>query len=178
MSAKARVAIAFLVLSVTFQIWAFTTVPEAKIYLGSPPMPDMRLGGYHPEDLRELLLQIGEQGRRTYLVAQRKIDLVIPALGTGMFVMGIWALADGVAWRGRRMSSRRALALASIGLLVALFDYGENMLVAAAMRAGPQALDPASVELASLCTRLKFTSVGAALALIAALAVMRWRQRH
>lgn len=176
MTTKARIAIAFVIVAFAFQIWAFTMVPEAKIYFGNPPMPDVRVEGYTPAEIRVLLVKIGEQGRATYLVAQKKIDLVIPALGMGMFVMSIWALADGLIIRGRRWSSCRAFVLACIGFINGILDYIENALVAQAMRAGPDFFDPASIELASLCTRLKFAFVGISLALIVVLAILRWRQ--
>lgn len=176
MTVKARVALGFIAMSVIFQIWAFTMVPEAEIYMSEPSVPDLRAGGYSPEDMLELLTLYGEQGRTTYLQAQKKIDLVIPALGMGMFVMSIWALGDGLVMRGRRWSSKQALALACFGFLSPAFDYGENFLIAKAMRAGPEGLDPRLVELSSLCTQLKFGLMPIVFVLIAVLAALRWRQ--
>ncbi len=173
---KARIAITFVIAAIVFQLWAFTMVPEAKIFFSNPPMPDVRVGGYSPAEIRWLLVKIGEQGRTTYLVAQKKIDLVIPALGMGMFVMSIWALADGLIVRGRRWSSRRSFGLACAGFINGIFDYSENALVAQAMRAGPDAFDPARIELASICTMLKFAFGGITLVLIVVLAVLRWHQ--
>jgi hypothetical protein len=161
-----------------FQIWAFTMVPEAKIYFGDPPIPDVRVGGYTPADIRGLLLKIGEKGRETYLLAQRKIDWVVPTLGIGMFVMGIWALADGMIIWGRRWSSPRAYALECIGSINGIFDYSENALIAQAMRAGPYALNSTSIKMASICTTLKFTFGSISIILIFVLAVLRWRQFH
>ena len=62
MLTKARIAITLFIMLLVFQIWAFTMVPEAKIYFGNPPMPDVRAGGYTPAEIRGLLLEIGEKG--------------------------------------------------------------------------------------------------------------------
>ena len=108
------------------------------------------------------------------MLAQRKIDWVIPTLGIGMFVMGIWVLADGLIVWGRRLSSPRAYALACIGSINGIFDYSENALIAQAMRAGPDALNSTSIKLASICTTLKFTFGSISIVLIFVLAVFRW----
>jgi hypothetical protein len=178
MITKARVAIAFVVAAVVFQAWAFTMVPEAEIFFGEPPMPDVRATGYSPEEVRNLLLEIGEQGREQYLVAQRKIDLAIPALGMGMFFFGLWALADGLVVGKRRWPSRQALALGCVGLIPGLFDYAENLLVASIMQRGLGAFEPRLVEMASACTQIKFAFVALCLILVVVLGVLRWRQRR
>jgi hypothetical protein len=176
MNIKAKIAIACVAAYILFQFWAFTQVPESAIYFGSPTMPDVRMGGYTPDDLRMLMTQIGPEGRETYLVAQRRIDLTIPALGMAMFVMSLWALGDGLVVFGKTWSTRRALAFACIGLIGPLFDFSENALVAAAMRAGPEMFDAAGIQLSSLCTQLKYTFIAITIALIVVLASLRWWQ--
>jgi hypothetical protein len=176
MRTKTKIAIAFVVATFAFQAWAFTQVPEARIYSAEPAIPDTRADGYTPEQMRDVLVQIGPEGRALYLTAQNKIDWVMPALGIGMFGMVLWALAEGLVIRGKPVSSRAALLFASFSAPIGLFDYAENVLVGRAMRAGPDAFDRASIEVASVCTQLKFALVGVCVVIIIVLAVARWRQ--
>lgn len=177
MTAKARFATAIVALSLLLDATLLLTSPDTKIYVGPPPAPDLRMGGYTPEDVRALMIFWGSRGRAMYLDGVRTIDLVIPALSMAVFFTPLWALADGLMVRGRRWGGHIALAIAAIGLIPGLFDYTENFLIARAVQAGPYAFDPASIRLASVVTQLKGWTTAPVLALIAGLGVARFRQR-
>jgi hypothetical protein len=176
MTAKAKISISFLVALAVFQIWAFLTIPEAMFYFGDPPMPDVRAGGYSADEIRQVLEQIGEEGRATYLSAQNKIDWIIPVLGMGMFVMAIWALAEGLSVGGASLTGGQAFLVACIGFGSGLFDLSENVLIARVMTAGPDNFSPRLVEIASVCTQFKYTFVVLSIITVLVLAALRWKQ--
>lgn len=176
MKIKTKVIMAFIAVAVSFQIYVFTQVPEVKIYSFEPAVPDTRIRGYSPADVQDVMVQLGEEGRALYLTAQNKVDWIIPALGIGLFGISLWALLEGLVIRGRPLPSRTALQFATFGALPGLLDYAENILVGRAMRAGPDAFDPHSIEIASVCTQVKFGLTAVWLATVVVLAVARWRQ--
>lgn len=107
-------------------------VTLAHIEAASGHIPfDMRPMGYGPADAKALLDALGAQGGAYYLTRQIPLDTIYPAM-LAMFLIAT------MRWFGNRIPGSR---LVRIGILfsvgAALFDYGENLGIAAMIWSWP-----------------------------------------
>jgi hypothetical protein len=134
-------------------ISAATIVVYLAIVLGTAPVLSARAGGLAIFDLmpmgydesyaRLLLDRLGEEGRGYYLTRQSPLDALFPAL-LAMWMVALWGyLADRL---GLTAEWLRHVWL--VPVLVAGFDYAENITVAALLLSYPD-LEPDVVRLAS-----------------------------
>lgn len=175
MKAKSGLVLLLIALPFVFLWFALRFIPEAPIFFGEPPMPDVRMSGYAPAEIFGLMASIGPEGRAAYLAAQLKMDWAIPALNGAMLAGLLWAVGDGLRTRRGVWSSQQALRLGALGLVSPLLDVIENLLLREIMLAGPAA-DPAAIAWASTVTQAKYATAALTLLLIVALGLWRWRQ--
>jgi len=110
---------------------------------------DARIMGYSVEYATEYLTTITPEGRLFYLEVQQMLDTFVPALLAISLMLTLYRLAP------------RLPALFLFPASGALFDYYENASVAQMLLTN--APDQALVEVASLLTGLKFTSIAISL---------------
>ncbi len=125
------------------------TVTLAHIEAVSGHVPfDMRPSGYGPAEAAVLLDALGVEGRAYYLSHQIALDTVYPAM------LALTLIAT-ICWFGQRMANRK---LVSVGIYLsvgsALFDYAENLGIAAMIWSWPETSVPL-VYAASSATILK-----------------------
>jgi len=124
------------------RVW---TVPI--IQAGGLPMPDLRMAGYTPDELRAFLASLSPQARAAYLGPQRVLDTLMPVALTALVARWWW-------WLGA--------ALALVPLVYFAFDMLENAQVAAILRAG--GASDTMAETASRFTLAKAEALRAAVA--------------
>jgi hypothetical protein len=173
--------VAALILS--FALWGlmvFWTLAYLRRTAGGLAPFDLRPFGYTPEEAHALLYALSSIGRTYYADVQLQLDTVYPAVyafSRGLLLL--WVTAPGrTATRPLPLPAR--LALLTLPLATAWFDYFENEGIAAMLAAGPQAGDEL-IERASFWTRAK-SLAGLATELLcvmlAAIAFVRWRHRR
>ena len=122
---------------------------------------DMRPFGYSPTEAMTLLDALGVEGRAYYLSHQIALDTLYPAM------LALTLIAT-IRWFGQRMPNRKLVHF-GIALSVgsALFDYVENLGIAAMIWNGPEISVPL-VYATSTATILKsaFTTVAMLLTLV------------
>ncbi len=122
---------------------------------------DMRPFGYGFTEASALLEALGAEGRAYYLSHQIALDLIYPA----MLAM---TLIASICWFGQRMANQK---LVRVGIAVsvggALFDYAENLGIAAMLWSWPEMSVPL-VYAASSATILKsaFTTLAVLITLL------------
>jgi hypothetical protein len=125
------------------------TAPELAQRAGGLAIFDLMPMGYDESYARLLLDRLGEEGRRYYLTRQIPLDAIYPAL-LAIWLIALWRyLADKV---GRTAGWVRQVWL--VPILVAGFDYAENITVAGLILSYPD-LDPNLVRIASGLTIAK-----------------------
>ncbi len=147
----------------------FGSLSRLEMLAGEAPF-DMRPMGYSPEEARALLSSLGESGRATYAQVQLVLDTLYPAL---------MALTLACLFRlvGHRTARPRTIR---VGILVswmaAVFDYAENVGIAAMLAVWPK-LPDWLVQFSSLATVAKSLLTSAAVAGLLGLAGL-WYWRH
>lgn len=147
------------------------SLPALSTYAGGLAPFDMRPGGYSLQQATQLLQALGPAGRQYYLTHQLLADIAYPAF----LALFIWQMlrffASHLQGKLRQVLSRSA----AWAPLVLIFDYGENMLIAAMLQA--ETLTASLVTMASFLSRIKAitTSLFLTVLLLAALAYC-WRR--
>ena len=113
------------------------TVTLAHIQTVSGQVPfDMRPSGYAPDEAVALLQSLGADGRTYYLVRQIPLDTLYPA-------MLALTLSATILWLGRRLSNRRLIRIGvAVSISCAVFDYAENVGIAAMILSWPEVSAP------------------------------------
>jgi hypothetical protein len=170
-------------LIVSFALWGvmvFWTLAYLRRIAGGLAPFDLRPFGYTPEEARALLFALSSIGRTYYADVQLQLDTAYPALyALSRGLLLLWLTAAGrTATRPIPLPAR--LALLTLPLATAWFDFFENEGIAAMLAAGPQAGDEI-IERTSFWTRAK-SIAGLATELVcvtlAAIAFVRWRHRR
>ena len=133
-------------------------LPAITAEAGGLPCFDMRALGYSEQDAAAFLRALSARGRDLYLHAQLPLDFVYPVLYTLLFCALLTALRD---------KKTKWLALP---LLLAVFDYGENICLVRLLAAGVTAVP---VALASTFTVVKSVLMYAVFAVILVLFWLR-----
>ena len=125
---------------------------------------DLRPGGYDFEEARTFIRQLSTEGNAFYRKVQHRLDIAFPffqALATG------WAtfLLSPANWGNWRFG----LAIVAVPGMV--FDFLENIHVAAMLIAGADGISEKLVERASFYSQMKAGSVTVALILLLAMIV-------
>ncbi|RMH40930.1 MAG: hypothetical protein D6688_12310 [Alphaproteobacteria bacterium] len=129
---------------------------------------DFAFPAYDAERAAAYLRALGAEGRARYLGRQIVLDLFYPALLTAVVGIGALRLAPGRAGRW----------IAGLAILAMVLDYGENGLIVAVLRAGPEAVDALRLRWLGIVTAAKFTTYGVAMLGLLFLMMRRWRQRN
>ncbi len=116
---------------------------QPLIEAGGQMMPDLRMNGYTPDELRAFFAVLSDEGRAAYLGPQRLLDTAMPVSLTVFLGLLIY-------WLVRRWSWHLGVALALVPLVYFAFDMLENAQVAAILRAG--AVNDTMAEAASRYT--------------------------
>lgn len=124
----------------------YVTIPMVEKQANGMKIFDLLPLGYTPEYAVNLLQQLGEQGRETYLTDQIPLDLFYPGL------MGV-AGAFFIALLTKRVNSRIHVLL-YLPLLAAFFDYLENGMISLLLLSFPHISD-GIIGIASSFTILK-----------------------
>jgi hypothetical protein len=170
-------------LIVSFALWGvmvFWTLAYLRRIAGGLEPFDLRPFGYTPEEARALLFALSSIGRNYYADVQLQLDTAYPALyALSRGLLLLWLTAPGrTATRPIPLPAR--LALLTLPLATAWFDFFENEGIAAMLAAGPQAGDEI-IGRTSSWTRAK-SIAGLATELVcvtlAAIAFVRWRHRR
>jgi len=138
---------------------------------GGLPSFDFRSSGYSHEEAQDFLYALSTGGTEYYLNVVQKIDTVFPALLTAVLTIGIYHLMRGG-------SALLRLVLLAAPLAYAGFDYWENGLVRQMLQFIGEELPRELSSLASIATVSKFAALGAAVLILLALMVLRWRQHR
>jgi hypothetical protein len=110
------------------------TLAQLEAFSGHIPF-DMRPLGYGPQEVATILDALGEDGRMYYLTHQLPLDTVYPALLALMLV-------SAICWFRRGLPESKLARIgvyASVG--AALFDYAENLGIAAMIVSWPNLPD-------------------------------------
>jgi hypothetical protein len=170
-------------LIVSFALWGvmvFWTLAYLRRIAGGLEPFDLRPFGYTPDEARALLFALSNIGRTYYADVQLQLDTAYPALyALSRGLLLFWLTAPGrTATQPLPLPAR--LALLTLPLATAWFDYIENDGIAAMLAAGPQAGDEL-IERASFWTRAKSLAGLATESMcvaLAAIAFVRWRHRR
>ena len=118
-----------------YMVMIRVTLAHLTVVSGLTPF-DMRPMGYGPAEATALLEGLGPEGRAYYLSRQIPLDLMYPVLLAAVLVATI-------CWCGRRLGGWRLLRLGMVAAVgAALFDYGENLGVAAMIWGWPGVSEP------------------------------------
>ena len=117
---------------------------------------DLRQRGYSPEEAREFLSALSDEGRALYLGRQRQLDGAFLVVFTLTLLVAV-AWAWGAPW---------SLIFWPLPIAMGIFDAVENVLVARMLRKAPSNVSDEDVEAASRTTVAKFVLVAASLAAI------------
>lgn len=123
-------------------------------------------GWYTPEKAHELLREMGPDGRHLYAVTELTLDLVFPAVYSGLFAGLI----------GNLFPPRAARRLALVPVVGALADWSENGLAAyLAWTFDPLRVDPVArvAAVATLVKTVLFVASGLAIVVGAVLSIRR-----
>ncbi|MEL7150045.1 MAG: hypothetical protein AAGK71_04895 [Pseudomonadota bacterium] len=149
-----------LIATAIYVLMISVTLAQIEAVSGQVPF-DMRPLGYHPKDAAMLLEALGAEGRAYYLSYQISLDTLYPAM------LALTLIAT-FSWFGRRMPGSKLVRygiILSVGC--ALFDYSENIGIAAMIWSWPE-VSIALVYAASTATIMKstLTTLAALLALL------------
>ena len=163
--ATLRIFLLFLVLTIVVAIVMMGYInPQIMALSGGLPILDSRLG-YTFAEVEYHVTILGEQGRQLYTTLQ-VLDLIFP-LGYGMsMTLALTGLIMRLFPEGHPMEKA-----ASIPILGMLFDYLENITIAALIASYPN-LSPLAVSAASIFTQLKWSCIILALILLVILAIL------
>jgi hypothetical protein len=143
------------------------TMPKLEAYARGLFPFDKRPFGYTAAEGKALLQALGAEGRDDYANAQHRLDLAYPGLMALALTLLFRSLSPG--WPG--------VLLSVVALVAAIFDWGENAVVAQMLLAVTPT--DAQLELASRLTVIKSSLVTfAMLALVLLLdraGLRRWR---
>jgi hypothetical protein len=130
-------------------------------------------GGYTPEELGDMLGNMGEEGRNFLRDTLLPLDLVLPALL-------LFALSISYVWFSRSgdsnavsLSAGARYTLLAVPVLYGVADYGENWAVAEMLRAYPE-IDDDLAKMASSLTAAKSQLIAASVGIAFALAFAAW----
>ncbi len=133
------------------------TLAHIEVVSGHVPF-DMRPFGYTPTKAAVLLEALGVEGRAYYLSHQIALDTLYPAMLASTLIATI-------CWLGQRMPNRKLVRFGiALSVSSALFDYGENLGIAAMIRNWPESSAPL-VYATSTATILKSASTTLAMLL-------------
>ena len=138
----------FLVASGIYLAMALWSVPFIADEAGGRAPFDMRPMGYSLNDAKSFLGALSQEGRAFYLDVQQKLDIAYPAVLGLTLILGL-QLALRPPW---------GTVFGTVALMATAADYFENYLVAGMLQTAPEALDAATVQVASFLTMSK--SVG------------------
>ena len=156
-----------LVAATIYSLMITVTLAHIQTVSGQVPF-DMRPSGYAPNEAVALLQSLGADGRTYYLVRQIPLDTLYPA-------MLALTLSATILWLGRRMSNRRLIRLGvAVSISCAVFDYAENVGIAAMILSWPGVSDPL-VYTVSAVSILKSVATTLAVALVILVAFQRMR---
>ena len=156
---KKPIIIVLLVLTLTVTATMNAVLlPAITAEAGGLPCFDMRALGYSEADVAEFLSALSARGRDLYLHAQLPLDFVYPVLYTLLFCALLTALRD------------KKTKWLILPLLLAVFDYGENLCLVRLLSAGVTAVP---VALASTFTVVKSVLMYAVFAVILVLFWLR-----
>jgi len=164
-----RAAFYFVAAAAVYCTMIFGSLSRLEMLAGEAPF-DMRPMGYSPEEARALLSSLGESGRTTYTQVQLVLDTLYPAL----MALTLACLFRLVGHRTIRPRTIRVGILLS--WMAAVFDYAENVGIAAMLAVWPE-LPDWLVQLSSLATVAKSLLTSAALTGLLGLAGL-WTWRH
>jgi hypothetical protein len=173
-------AVAALALSITlFLAIIFGTFARLRGLSGGLDPLDARATGYSPDEARQLLEALGEQGRAYYRNVQLWIDTVYPAsYGISRGLALLWLTSPGRAF-SRGPSELSRLGLGVVPLVVMVLDYAENLGISALLDAWPE-VSRETVAWVSKVSTIK-SMLGAAVdvlvLLLLALTFRRWLRR-
>ena len=148
-----------------YLLMIYVTLAHIEAVSGHIPF-DMRPFGYGPTEAATLLEALGVEGRAYYLSHQIALDTLYPAMLT-------LTLVATICWFGQRMPNRKLVHF-GIALSVgsALFDYVENLGIAAMIWSWPEIFVPL-VYATSSATILKSAFTTGAV-LLTLLVVFSW----
>lgn len=115
-------------------------------------VPDMRFG-YSLADIQQLFSTVGTDGLRVYS-AMQDADTFLPIVYSLAISFGIL-----IAIRNCPDRLQKTKSLGMFPLIVAIFDYAENILIATQVASYPT-LNGGIIELASIYTTLKWVTLG------------------
>ena len=145
------------------------TLAHIQAITGQVPF-DMRPLGYNTLEAAALLDGLGSYGRWYYLSRQIPLDTLYPALLA-------LTLTNAILWFGRHLIDRKPVRIGIVlSVCAALFDYGENLGIAAMVLGWPTVPDPL-VHLTSTASIAKSILTTLAVLLLIALAVNCARHR-
>jgi len=136
------------------------TLPHLSNLAGGVPVFDLRPGGYSFAEAKEILLALGDAGRRYYLEVQQPLDTLFPILNAATVAIVLMAAFPQGNWRYFQLGRvQHALLLIAICLPVALFDLLENLTVRELLLTDPAALSAETVATASRFSVIKSVAV-------------------
>jgi hypothetical protein len=146
------------------------SLPRISAAAGGAMPFDMRPFGYSFEEAKAFLAALSPDGAAFYLDVQHRLDLTYPALLAATLFFAIKALTP----------ARFPIPGWVVGLIAipgSVFDYLENVGVAAMLERGADGVTPALVARASLWTLLKsvFSTIAMIVLLVLAIAAA-WRR--
>ncbi len=144
-----------------YAVMVLWSLPKIAGFAGGLVPFDMRPTGYDAADVQAFLAAISPEGVKFYLGVQHCLDTAYPAMLAAVLAFGALGLAQG---RWRLVGWVTAVA----AIAGAVFDYVENLAIAALLRAGADGFGAADVARASQATLLKsgLTTIAVTLLLI------------
>jgi len=158
-----RFFLVFLILTIIVVMAMGNITPQILALSGGAPILDIR-PGYTFVEVEHLLTVLGEQGRQLYATFQI-LDLVFP-LAYGMtLTLALTGVITRLLPEGHPIE--KAVSIPILGMI---FDYLENITIAALIASYPN-LSPLAVSVASIFTQLKWSFIILACVLLVLLAV-------
>ncbi|MEO1654356.1 MAG: hypothetical protein AAFU64_12495 [Bacteroidota bacterium] len=150
------------------------TIPDVMRFSDGKALLDMRPLGYSPVEVRELLTDLGNEGRNRYLYTQIPLDMVYP----GLFAISYCLL---MVFLLRQFSSVHLglWSLCYLPILAGLSDYAENFAIILMLNSFPDFSDylAALSNVFSLAKSFFSTVYFTALILVALLLGMQYLQK-
>jgi hypothetical protein len=154
-----------------YLVMVAVTLPHLGALVAGAPVFDLRLLGYGFADAQDLVARLGVDGAAYYENVQHRLDSIFPVLLALSLVY--WLIAAARRWQGHGLPLSGAVlaAMLAVVAIANAADLGENAAVSVMLAAGPKALTPGMVHIASSFTLAKsfFSSVAYVSLLILAL---------
>lgn len=151
------------------------TIPDVMRFSDGKALLDMRPLGYNPEEVRDLLTTLGNEGRSRYLYTQIPLDMLYP----GLFAI-TYSLLMVFILRQFPSIHPGTYSLSYLPILAGLSDYAENIVIILLLNGFPDFSDylAALSNVFSLAKSLFSSLYFMALIILAFLLALQYMQKQ